>query len=76
MKSFKTKTGMLTDYALSCGYLQNFELNNRRVCLYKVYNQYFVKNTSNELSHWECFEKLSDARKDFRNEVEKVKVLK
>jgi hypothetical protein len=70
LKKFETKTGLLTDYALSCGYIQVFEYNNKRVCLSKEHNCYHVKNTSNELRYWKTFDTLKEARQDF-NKIKK-----
>lgn len=63
---FKTKSGLLTDYALSCGYMEVFESTNRRVSLYKEHGVYHVKNTSNEFRYWNVFETLKDARVAFK----------
>lgn len=69
---FYTKDKWLTDYALSCGYLEVNEGYNGdslyRLSLEKEASVYHVKlfNSDNGRIFWDSFEKLPEARKRFK----------
>jgi len=68
---FKTKAGLLTPYALHCGYIQTFGGDNGRVTLWHEGGPLYHVRGEN----WESFEKLKDARKQFNLEKRKIKKL-
>lgn len=72
---FKTKTGLLTVYAFACGYVESFEHNNRRMTLSKdgVYHVMAFDHNKNERICWECFETLTEARKFYTKQKQKIK---
>lgn len=61
---FYTKKGLLTAYALACGYVVETAVNNHRLGIYyeSVYHVTSCNDTDGRIV-WECFEKLGDARK-------------
>lgn len=66
MPKFKTAEGKLTDYALSCGYIEAFThpLTNIRITLWKEHSAYHVTRAyfgSRRIS-WESFDTLGKAR--------------
>ena len=73
-KQFETKNGQLTDYALSCGYMQTFEAMDEKLCLYKEHNTYHVKMTSLTSKVWECFDTLTEARRFYKKEYLKLEL--
>lgn len=65
MLKFYDKRGNLTNYALSCGYIERKEKNNVSITLWKE-GCYHVRKVNNFLCKrifWESFDKLTDARK-------------
>ena len=58
---FKTKTGLLTDYALSCGYIET----KNGVRLEKEHNVYHVKSHVDGFK-WMSYDKLTEARKMYK----------
>ena len=61
------KSGTLTRYGFACGYLERKEKNDNRITL-GLDCIYHVKGFINGSRVWECFDKLTDARK-FYNSV-------
>ena len=69
MPKFYNKDSSLTDYALSCGYIESTYLDKSfkvRVTLEKEHACYHVKYTKNGLTDWAVYENLAYARKVFR----------
>ena len=68
---FYNRDSSLTDYALSCGYIEQTYLTKGnykdRVTLEKEHNCYNVRYFKNGLCDWAVYENLTDARKAFRN---------
>jgi hypothetical protein len=64
---FNNKNGTLTRYAFACGYIEQKETISNRVSL-SLDGVYHVKGLINNQRVWECFDKLTDARK-FYNSV-------
>lgn len=73
---FTNKTGQLTDYALSCGYVESYTTKSFRVVLSKEHNTYHVKNTSNQNRVWLCFDKLSEARQAYLEQIKTINEMK
>lgn len=70
MPKFYNKDSSLTDYALSCGYIEQTFLSNDnsrdRVTLEKEHNCYYVRYFKNGMCDWAVYENITDARKAFR----------
>ena len=66
-KKFYNAKGELTDYSLSCGYMQLAENENERVRLYKESNVYHVIHFDiiNGKRLWLSFDVLTLARKQY-----------
>jgi hypothetical protein len=65
---FFTKSGRLTPYALACGYIELDETNGTHTKLwFEGGTVYHVSqhNSRRERVFWDCFERLSAARKRF-----------
>lgn len=70
---FKTKAGRLTPYALACGYIEKHEtkpgtLGGSSVTLWLEHGTLHVRQHNRDTGKrvfWECFERLTDARKCF-----------
>lgn len=65
---FRTKTGRLTAYALACGYIEQFEANEKRVTLWAEHGSLHVRAhdfANNKRVFWDCPETLTQARKRF-----------
>lgn len=73
MKSkFHTKKGHLTPYALLCGYIEQSEINNKRVTLWGECGLYHVRShdfNKHKRIFWETYKKLTDARKLYKNAI-------
>ena len=74
---FKTKLGWLTPYALACGYVESFEINNVSLTLwmYAGCPGYHVReHDHNEHARvfWDSFDTLTDARKRFSSAKNKL----
>jgi len=68
---FYTLKGYLTDYALSCGYVEKLKDNNITLELYKEHCVYHVRkhnNITGERIFWKSFESLTEARDFFIKE--------
>ena len=66
---FYNKNGTLTDYALSCGYIEVFSIASTKVTLWKEYGAYHVRkhdHGTGERVSWEVFDRLSEARRFFK----------
>jgi hypothetical protein len=65
---------MLTAYNLACGYIQRTEYNGIRIDLWHEGACYHTRvhdfNTHKRVV-WNCHEKLSDARRDYKKLVKK-----
>lgn len=66
---FFCKNGSLTSYALHCGYVERSESLTKYKKLYIENGCINVKSgtAENPLSIWECFDKLSEARKFYNS---------
>lgn len=63
---FNNKDGSLTQYALMCGYIEKKESNNDRLSL-SLDGVYHVKGLIDNQRVWECFDRLTDARKYYKS---------
>ena len=64
---FYCKNGDLTDYALSCGYIQKKEIGNKIVKLFKEHTTYHITVIETGIkSKWLSFDKLTEARKEYK----------
>lgn len=72
MPKFYQKNG-LTEYALSCGYIQTIKHDEKEVQLYKD-GCYHVRTFDREdgTRLWECFDSIADARKYWEREVRRA----
>ena len=65
---YKTKAGLLTPYALACGYIEKYEQNNTQVTLEWDSCSYAVRaydfNAHNRIA-WDNYATLTDARKRY-----------
>ena len=75
--AFRTKKGLLTAYAFACGYIQRYETKLGSVTLWREYGIYHVKRVSKFIDGfrtiqeaWLTFEKLTDARRAFKRQVD------
>ena len=65
------KNGFLSAYGLSCGYIQKHITWAFEVQLYKEHNTYHVRNiqtsdgTNRTIIFWQCYETLSEAKKQY-----------
>ena len=67
---FKTKTNRLTDYALSCGYIERLEKNEVSITLWKEGCFHVRKHDYNKgRIFWESFDSLPKARKFYDNNL-------
>ena len=68
---FRTKAGRLTPYALACGYIEQHEAADIRTTLWHeggiVYHVRQHDFNKGERVFWECFERLTDARRCYDN---------
>lgn len=68
--NWRTKAGDLTHYALACGYIQQFEQDDKRVTLWHeggpVYHVRAHDFATGTRITWETFETLTAARKYWR----------
>ena len=76
MAEFRTKTGRLTPYALACGYVEQFELEENQVRLWHEGGPYFHVRQHDFKNHerifWESFPTLAQARKRFDKAVKTI----
>jgi hypothetical protein len=65
--TMKTKTGLLTPYALNCGYVQQIDKDNLRLTLWKEHGALHVRahDFENGRIFWDFFDTLGAARKRF-----------
>lgn len=66
--AFKTSTGRCTPYALACGYIEQFEANEKRVTLWSEHGTLHVRAhdfKAHKRIFWDCPETLAQARKRF-----------
>lgn len=59
----------LSEYGLSCGYIERVDTKNFFKCMYKdngIYIVYTIPNDSHERTYY-YFDKLTEARKHFNN---------
>ena len=64
----KTKAGLLTPYALNCGYVQQIDSANLRLALWKEHGTIHVRAhdfNDHKRIFWDCFDTLTAARKRF-----------
>ncbi len=72
---FRRNDGKLSVYALSCGYIEEYEKNDIYVRLYMEngcpdpYNVISHDRKGNKRLDWQVFDKISDARKDFNRQI-------
>jgi hypothetical protein len=69
---FKTKQGYLTPYALACGYIEQTEIEGKRVTLWADGGAYHVRNhdfNSHSRVFWKTYERLTNARKAYRQAI-------
>lgn len=73
--SFYNKNGLLTNYGLSCGYIERKEINNKWIELYKEHNCFHVRsgNLNNRYDIWNTFDNLTGARKEYKTLLSKIK---
>ena len=73
---FYNNKGELTSYGLSCGYIQQTEINNVNLTLWKEHNCYHVRkhdhNTGIRL-FWNVYDNLTEARKDYNHNAALLK---
>lgn len=62
---FKNKDGTLTQYAFMCGYMESIDRDEKRLQLYQD-GLYHVRAIVMGSPRWESFERLTEARKFFR----------
>jgi hypothetical protein len=63
--SHRTSSGLLTDYALSCGYIETIEDVASKSTLWKEHGMYHIRLVSKRsgvATNWESYDKLTDAR--------------
>jgi len=69
---FKTTKGLLTPYALKCGYIEQTQIKKKRVTLWFDCGLYHVRghdfNDSKRL-FWNIYEKLTTARKAYKKAI-------
>ena len=69
---FKTNQGLLTPYALMCGYIEQTEINNKQVTLWADCGLYHVRGhdfNDNKRLFWNIYEKLTTARKAYKKAI-------
>jgi len=78
MNQFKTKTGLLTPYALACGYIEQFEHEGNQVTLWNEVGPCFHVRQHDFKDHvrvfWDSFQTLGQARKRFAKAVKTITV--
>jgi hypothetical protein len=71
-----TKNNELTDYGLSCGYIERKQDNYGQVTLFKEHAVFHVKRISYFVDGrpiqdaWLCFESIKDARRAFKRQCQ------
>lgn len=73
---FYTKAGLLTPYALSCGYIEKTEMNGIEITLERDSAVYAVRGydyVNHVRLFWDCFEmgSLTEARRHYRRMIKK-----
>ena len=73
---FKNKSGSLTRYAFSCGYIEQKETDAITLQLYLdgVWHVRAYDYDNNVRLCWECFDKLTDARAFFKKQTRALNV--
>ena len=69
---FRNKQNQLTPYALACGYIEQTEINGKRVTLWGDCGFYHVRNhdfNSHSRVFWKTYKKLTTARKAYRQAI-------
>lgn len=66
---YYTKQGRLTDYALSCGYIEKKEIGSVNVTLWKEYGTYHIRAHDQEKGRifWDSTNRLLTARMIYDN---------
>lgn len=66
---FYNSNGTLTGYALACGYVEKAETDTNKKQMYREHNTFHVRagKIGERTNIWECFEKLTDARKFYNS---------
>ena len=71
---FRNKDGSLTAYAFICGYVQGFDFGEYSLKLRHCMGSYDVEAFDAYKSfYYECFDKLTDARKAYRVQKKLIK---
>ena len=65
------KNGFLSAYGLACGYIQKHETKTHETQLYIEHSIYHVRQVviskySRSVDFWQCFETLSEAKKQYK----------
>jgi hypothetical protein len=73
--SFYNKDGALTEYGLSCGYVEKVEINGQYAELYKEHNAYHVRygTIGTRFTEWLTYDNLTPARKSYNNKLSQLK---
>lgn len=68
---FHNKSGTLTAYALSCGYIETYETASAAVHLYREHSCWHVRafNRIERTRCWHSFSTLTQARKFYRQQA-------
>ena len=76
---FYNKSGGLTVYGLSCGYIERIGYDHGAVTMWREHEVYHVKRTSRFIDGraiqeaWLVFNKVGDARRAYRHQVSILK---
>lgn len=76
MQKTHTKNLDLTNYGLSCGYINRHEYDKNVLQFYKEHNCFHVKYTNyndTNKSYWNTFDRLTEARKAYKTELRKMR---
>ena len=75
MLQLKTKSGLLTRYALACGYIQKFETQNGRAVLEQISTNGTIQVYSmvGNVRLNPVFRTIKEARKEYFNRVKQLK---
>jgi predicted metal-dependent hydrolase len=78
-KDINDSRGRVTSYGFACGYTEEYEANDIRVVLWREHGTYHVRahnHAENERLFWDCFDRLSQARKRYergKRNISKIK---
>jgi len=64
---FYNKNGSLTIYSFACGYMETRDIDSNNRASLSLDGCWHVKGFLRGIHFWETFDKLTDARRFFRN---------